>query len=169
MDSSRNRTLAIAGGAAGLALLCACGGGLGWFLYSRGDTSEKVSTWRAATSGRGHKDLFHAPDGSLVHFGGGEIVGPTALDLDLYGRFVGRDLGAPELLDAVPGPHRVDVFQDADHGSVSKIVIDLDRDGSADEVWTVEVMHVTRKVSMSDDGNLDASFHWSDKLWVFDN
>lgn len=160
----------IAGVLVVLGLLCLCGGGAGVWLYLRGrdDAGEAIGSYRAATSARGHKDAFRPPSGATYRVGEAELLSPRELDRTLFQQFIGRDLGAEQKLDAIAGTARVDLFQDGGAASLTRVVIDLDRDGSADEVWTVSGDRVRRAISQADDGQLDRTARWEDELWIIE-
>lgn len=75
-------------------------------------------------------------------------------------------MNAPVLADATPGqPFRIQLERAANGFAVSKLHIDLDRDGKFDEVWTLG-SPIRRDVSPNDDGALTEHTVWSDRGWA---
>ncbi|MCA9666932.1 MAG: hypothetical protein KC503_15140 [Myxococcales bacterium] len=88
-----------------------------------------------------------------------------AVDLSIM-RYVGKDLGAKKIKDALKGmPYKVNLYQDKDATTLSRVKIDLDRDGTWDEVWKVEGSKVKRKASPADDGNYTDKYRWTGNGW----
>lgn len=169
---ARSKLPWIVGGCAVLALLCGCAGVVGAYLYHRaggGDGAEMeewVATRRAALSQKGHHDPFHAPDGAEVHINQSAAMGPSARDNEILG-LLSRNLGGAEQDDVVPDQeYRVDLFQEGGAGSVTRVSVDLDRDGHPDELWKIEGTRVRRAVSSADDENYDQMWLWQNGLWL---
>lgn len=64
-------------------------------------------------------------------------------------------------------PYQVVAFVDPGATSVSRVHVDLDRDGSVDEIWGFEGRGlIRRQVSPDDDGTYADTFVWSTGRWV---
>ncbi|MCB9679089.1 MAG: hypothetical protein H6737_28565 [Alphaproteobacteria bacterium] len=85
--------------------------------------------------------------------------------VDVALAFQGRDLGADKLKDAVPGPYKINAYQDAGSASVNRLKIDLDRDEKWDEKWTFEPGVVTREIAPDDDEVYAKTLRWNGVSW----
>lgn len=71
--------------------------------------------------------------------------------------------------DVLPGkPYKVDGYKDEGKTGISRVKIDLDRDGKWDEKWDFDGDKVKRKVAPADDENYQQEFrldgdHWRPK------
>lgn len=177
--AKRSKLPWIVGGVILLIAFCGCVGGVAGVLYwragegeseaERGD--EDVGEWlairRAALSHKVHNDPFSAPAGHEVHLGQSEVVGPTARDTELLDNVLPGALTGPELLDALPDrPYAVNLYQDPGATTISRLTLDLDRDGKLDEQWRVEGTRVRRVISTNDDENYDQTWLWQGGLWM---
>jgi hypothetical protein len=91
----------------------------------------------------------------------------TELHRAILGK-LGHDLGTAKLQDAVPGPSKVNVYQDAGQAVANRAKVDLDRDDQDDEKWTFVEGRVERQVSPNDDGQYTVTWtlvgdRWADK------
>ena len=162
----------IAGGIIGLVLVCGCAGGLSAYVFwggagsEGGDLAERLAIRRAPLSHKSHTDPFSAPAGSVVHINQGQAEGPTELHVTILNEQLPRDLGGPEALDVLEGAAAVNLYQDPGAATVSRVTLDLDRDGKIDEMWKVEGTRVRRAVSSSDNDEYDETWLWQNGLWL---
>jgi hypothetical protein len=79
----------------------------------------------------------------------------------LLGVFAGNEV--PEGRDVMPDGPRVTLTKTPDgHGAR----VDLDRDGTWDEVWSIRADEVLRYVSPNDDGDMSDRYSWANGEWV---
>lgn len=166
----------IAGGIIGLVLICGCAGGLSAYLLwggagegggeGGGTLEERLAIRWAAVSHKFHSDPFSAPSGSIVHINQSQAMGARAIDETIINEQLPRNLGSTEALDVIPGDAAVNLYQDAGAPAVSRVSIDLDRDGKADELWKVEGTRVRRAVSTGDNEDYDQMWLWQNGLWL---
>lgn len=172
MDNPQRRSALpwVVAGLVFMAMSCACLGVLGFFVLGEGEdggTGEWFAIRRAALSHKGHRDPFSAPDGAVVHIQQSEVLTLREMDLDLMPRIINKGVGAPELLDVYPTrAYRVDIYQDNGDEIVSRVTIDLDRDGKLDEQWKVEGLRVRRALSTRDDENYDQMWLYQNDVWL---
>ena len=167
----------IAGGIIGLVLVCGCAGGLSAVLVFGGageqgggeggeGLKERMAIRWAALSHKFHSDPFSAPSGSTVHINQSQAMGPRPLDETIINELLPKDLGAAEALDVLPGDVQVNLYQDDGAPRVTRVTLDLDRDGKLDELWKVEGSRVRRAVSTADDEGYDQMWLWQNGLWL---
>lgn len=78
-------------------------------------------------------------------------------------------MSGDKVKDVFPGkPYKVDAYKDEGKSGVSRVKIDLDRDGKWDEKWDFEGDKVKRKVAPADDENYQLELrldgdHWRPK------
>lgn len=171
----------ILGGITALVLCCGCAGVIvGVLVWSApeepqseaaraqgGGLGEWLAVRRAALSHKLHSNPWKAPAGHEVHINQSQAMGPSARDTEILNELIGRRLPGPEALDVLPQrAWAVNLYQDPSATSVSRVTVDLDRDGNADEQWTVEGTRVRRQVSTADDGRYDQSWLWQNGLWL---
>lgn len=75
--------------------------------------------------------------------------------------FEGRGVSPGQNL--MPDGPRVDLSEER-NGSLARV--DLDRDGSWDEVWSIRLDEIVRYVSPQDDGELTDRYSWMNGEWV---
>lgn len=72
--------------------------------------------------------------------------------------------------DVFPGkPYKVDGYKDEGKTGVSRVKVDLDRDGKWDEKWDFEGDKVKRKVAPADDENYQQEFRLDGDHWRVKN
>ncbi len=159
--------------------LCACAGGVGGLLWWRASETEDeaaraeqgVGEWlavrQAALSHKVHNDPFSAPSGHEVHINQSEVLGPSSRDTLILNDLLSRRLSGPEALDVLPDQgFAANLYQEDGAGSVTRVTLDLDRDGKLDEQWKVEGTRVRRAVSTKDDETYDQMWLWQNGLWL---
>ncbi len=68
--------------------------------------------------------------------------------------------------DVFPGkPYKVDGYKDEGKPGISRVKVDLDRDGKWDEKWDFEGDKVKRKVAPADDENYQQEFRLEGEAW----
>jgi hypothetical protein len=80
--------------------------------------------------------------------------------------YAGKPIGGEKLQDIVPGPVKVNVYQDAGESGANRAKIDLDRDEKWDEKWTFKSGEITREVAPNDDESYSASYSWNGSGWT---
>jgi hypothetical protein len=72
--------------------------------------------------------------------------------------------------DVFPGkPYKVDGYKDEGKTGVSRVKVDLDRDGKWDEKWDFDGDKVKRKVAPADDENYQQEFRLEGEAWRVKN
>lgn len=78
----------------------------------------------------------------------------------------GRDLGSEKMKDVLRSGPKINVYQDIGKTSPNRVKIDLDRDESDDEKWTIDGAAVVREVSPADDGRYLERWTLAGDRWV---
>lgn len=78
-----------------------------------------------------------------------------------------RRLSSDKAKDALPGPVKVNLYQDAGASQVNRLKVDLDRDDKWDEKWTFDrdTGVVKRQVAPADDENYSVEFVYREGAW----
>ncbi len=169
----------IIGGVILLFALCGGVGIIGGVLYWRTrppeteaaraqeDLGEWLAIKQATLSHKVHTDPFSAPAGAEVHINQSEVTGPSARDTEIINELLPRRLSGPEQQDVLPDSKwAINLYQEPGANAVTRLTLDLDRDGMLDEQWKVEGTRVRRAVSTKDDGTYDQMWLWQNGLWL---
>jgi hypothetical protein len=105
-----------------------------------------------------HAELDHQPPAAAP---APAVAQFRPVDTLLFSVFEGR--GPPPGKDLLPEGPRVDLEPGPERG-IGRV--DLDRDGSWDEVWTIGNDELTREFSPNDDGKLTERAEWQGGHWV---
>ncbi len=133
----------------GLGLVAA--GGAAWLLVRACSGSETADTPPKPLPAAGSSAVPAA--GSSAGSAAGSSTGPAK---DLNARILiaaERRLSSDKMKDAIPGPAKVNLYQDAGFQQVNRLKVDLDRDDRWDEKWTFDRAsgEVKRQIAPADD------------------
>ncbi len=91
------------------------------------------------------------------------------VDRDILAWRKTASIGGDKAKDVFPGkPYKVDAYKDEGKTGISRVKVDLDRDGKWDEKWDFDGDKVKRKVAPADDENYQLELrldgdHWRPK------
>jgi hypothetical protein len=87
-----------------------------------------------------------------IHPGDGPLL--RIMDKEVLDYIASGKVPAGVTHDAFPkATYRVDITRDGAKGLVTKVMIDVNRNGQWEEVWALTESEVSRKYSLKDDGN----------------
>ncbi|MEL6342518.1 MAG: hypothetical protein AAFV53_05255 [Myxococcota bacterium] len=80
--------------------------------------------------------------------------------------YVGKDLGSNKVKDARPGkPYKINLYQDDGNSTVNRAKVDLDRDDTWDEKWTISGDQIKKQIAPNDDENYTVEQVWNGSSW----